>query len=97
MDSVQAVPRVRRLLGCGSAANISVAPWCAVSYAQQRKTIGFFSNVTTVLSLSGFVGGDTERFRGPENHPSPTYVPNTPAMGRQAHNFGLVRDKTGGR
>jgi len=31
--------------------------------------IGIFSNVMTVLYLSGLVGGGTEPFRGPGNDP----------------------------
>jgi len=38
-----------------------------------NQEIGFFTNVTTVLSLSRLLGGDTEPFRGPENHPPTPY------------------------
>lgn len=37
-------------------------------YPQKLENTGFFSNVTTVLTLSGLVGGDMGPIRGPGNH-----------------------------
>jgi hypothetical protein len=40
------------------------------SYSQDWEHPGFFCNVTTVLYLSGLVGGDTGPFRGQGNQPA---------------------------
>ncbi len=44
--------------------------------------------MTTVLSLSGLVGGDTGTFRAPGHRPSPRYRPEDPKMARPPHNSG---------
>jgi|GEM_PF-1915980 len=56
-----------------------------------RKRV-FSGNMTTVLPLSGLVGGDTETFRVPGHHHSPGYQPQDPKMAGPPHNSRSIGD-----
>ena len=60
-------------------------------YAQKQDKRGFFSNVTTVLPLSGLVGDHTGAFSGPGGHSRDRFRPNNPEMARPPHNSGQSR------
>lgn len=62
----------------------------AVGYAQEQEKTGFFGNVNTTLSLSGYERDGKRPFGGPVNHPSPRQRRQEAQMARSTHNSGGV-------